>query len=121
LILLQESVSGKAIFSWGEMKFRKASEFLHREELGDHPHHPLNPPNSCIQDKFDFKMTVYLSELGIHPTGTGRPGVWRSSAPGKNSKSVRRSVKYPKGSINACMRSAIVQECKSAKARKCLK
>jgi hypothetical protein len=40
---------------------------------------------------------------------------------GKIGEALRCSVKYPKGGINACKRSAIAQECKSAKARKCLK
>ena len=40
---------------------------------------------------------------------------------GKTGEALRRSVKYPKEGINACKESAMVQECKSAKASKCLK
>ncbi|MCP9803105.1 hypothetical protein KBY75_05940 [Cyanobium sp. T1G-Tous] len=40
---------------------------------------------------------------------------------GKIGEALRRSVKYPKEGINACKESAMAQECKSAKASKCLK
>jgi hypothetical protein len=39
----------------------------------------------------------------------------------KTGEALRRSVKYPKGGINACKRRAIAQEYVSAKARQCLK